>query len=61
MSITEIEAKAREPQDLKRIKEDPEAEITATEDAIKVAMDDRGADHRRSLQDHLEGRHQQPP
>ena len=41
MSITEMEAKARELQELKRMREELEAEITATEDAIKAAMGDR--------------------
>ena len=41
MSITEMEAKARELQELKRMREELEAEITAAEDAIKAAMGDR--------------------
>ena len=41
MSITEMEAKARELQELKRMREELEAEITATEDAIKADMGDR--------------------
>ena len=41
MSITEMEAKAREWQELKRMREELEAEITAMEDAIKAAMGDR--------------------
>lgn len=41
MSITEMEAKARELQELKRMREELEAEITAMEDAIKAAMGDR--------------------
>lgn len=40
MSITEIETKARELQELKRLREELEAEITAAEDAIKAAMGD---------------------
>ena len=38
MSITEMESKARELQELKRMQEDLSAEITAAEDAIKAAM-----------------------
>ena len=41
MSITEMETKARELQELKRMREELEAEITAAEDAIKAAMGDR--------------------
>ena len=41
MSITEMEAKVRELQELKRMREELEAEITAAEDAIKAAMGDR--------------------
>ena len=41
MGITEMEAKARELKELKRMLEELEAEITATEDAIKAAMGDR--------------------
>ena len=41
MSITEMEAKARELQELKRMREKLEAEITAAEDAIKASMGDR--------------------
>lgn len=41
MSITEMENKARELQELKRMREELEAEITAMEDAIKAAMGDR--------------------
>ena len=41
MSITEMEHKARELQELKRMREELEAEIIATEDAIKAAMGDR--------------------
>lgn len=41
MSIIEIESKARELQELKRMREDVDAEITALEDAIKSAMGDR--------------------
>ena len=36
-----IEAQARELQELKRMREDLEAEITTLEDAIKAAMGDR--------------------
>lgn len=38
MSITEMEARARELQELKRMREELEAEISAAEDAIKEAM-----------------------
>lgn len=41
MSITEMETKVRELQELKRMREELEAEITAVEDAIKAAMGDR--------------------
>ncbi len=40
MSITEMENKARELQELKRMREELDAEITAAEDAIKAAMGD---------------------
>ena len=40
MSITEMENKARELQELKRMREELDAEITATEDTIKAAMGD---------------------
>lgn len=40
MSITEMETKARELQELKRMREELDAEIAATEDAIKAAMGD---------------------
>lgn len=38
MSIIEMENKARELQELKRMREELEAEITGREDAIKAAM-----------------------
>lgn len=38
MSIIEMENKARELQELKRMREELEAEITGLEDAIKAAM-----------------------
>lgn len=41
MSIFELESKAKELQELKRMREDVEAEITALEDAIKAAMGER--------------------
>ncbi len=41
MSITEMENKARELQELKRMREELDAEITAAEDAIKEAMGDQ--------------------
>lgn len=41
MSIFELESKARELQELKRMREDVDAEITVLEDAIKAAMGDR--------------------
>lgn len=41
MSIIELESKARELQELKRMREDVDAEITALEDAIKAAMGER--------------------
>ena len=40
MSITEMEAKAHELQELKRMREELEAEIEAAQDAIKAAMGD---------------------
>ena len=40
MSIKEIEAKAKELQELKRMREELEAEIDALEDAIKASMGD---------------------
>ena len=40
MSIMEMESKARELQELKRMREELEAEIEATQDAIKAAMGD---------------------
>ena len=41
MSIMELQAKAKELRELKRMAEELDAEITATEDAIKAAMGDR--------------------
>lgn len=41
MSIIELESKARELQELKRMREDVDAEITALEDAIKAELGDR--------------------
>lgn len=38
MSIIEMESKARELQELKRMREELEAEIAGLEDAIKAAM-----------------------
>lgn len=38
MSVIEMENKARELQELKRMREELEAEITGLEDAIKAAM-----------------------
>lgn len=38
MSIIEMESKARELQELKRMREELEAEIAGLEDAIKTAM-----------------------
>lgn len=38
MSIKEIEAKAKELQELKRMREELDAEISTLEDAIKVSM-----------------------
>lgn len=40
MSIQEIEVKARELQELKRMREELETAITDTENAIKAAMGD---------------------
>ena len=40
MSIKEIEAKAKELQELKRMREELDAEITTLEDAIKASMGD---------------------
>ena len=41
MSINEIEAKAHELQELKRLREELDAEIEAAQDAIKAAMGDQ--------------------
>ena len=41
MSIFEMEAKARELKELKMLREELDAEITAVEDQIKTAMGDR--------------------
>lgn len=38
MSIKEIESKARELQELKRLREELDAEVTALEDEIKASM-----------------------
>ena len=40
MSITELESKARDLQELKRMREELDAEIEAAQDAIKAAMGD---------------------
>lgn len=40
MSIKEIEAKAKELQELKRMREELDAEIAMLEDAIKASMGD---------------------
>ena len=44
MSIQNIEAKAKELQELKRMKEELEAEITSLEDAIKAEMTERNTE-----------------
>lgn len=41
MSINEMETRARELKELKRMQEELQAEITAIEDAIKAAMGDQ--------------------
>ncbi len=41
MSIMEMASKAQELQELKRMREELDAEITAAEDAIKAAMGDQ--------------------
>jgi predicted phage-related endonuclease len=41
MSIMELQARAKELRELKRMAEELEAEITAAEDAIKAAMGDQ--------------------
>ena len=41
MSIMEMASKAQELQQLKRMREELDAEITAAEDAIKAAMGDQ--------------------
>jgi len=41
MSIMEMETKARELQELKRMKEELEAEIASIEDTIKASMGDQ--------------------
>lgn len=43
MSIMEMAAKAKELQELKRMREELEAEIEAAQDAIKAAMGDQEA------------------
>ena len=43
MSIKEIESKAQELQELRRMKEELEAEIEAAQDEIKAAMGDQEA------------------
>lgn len=43
MSIKEMETKARELQELKRMREELDAEIEAAQDAIKAAMGDQEA------------------
>ena len=43
MSIKEMEIKARELQELKRMREELDAEIEAAQDAIKAAMGDQEA------------------
>ncbi len=43
MSIKELESKAQELQELKRMKEELEAEIEAAQDEIKAAMGDQEA------------------
>ncbi|HNW86697.1 MAG TPA: hypothetical protein PKJ47_07150 [Candidatus Limiplasma sp.] len=44
MSIKELEAKAQTLKELQRMQEELEAEITATQDAIKEVMTQQGAD-----------------
>lgn len=44
MSIKDLETKAREIHELKRLREEIEAEITAAEDEIKSVMNALGAD-----------------
>jgi len=44
MSIQNIEAKAKELQELKRMKEELEAEITSLEDEIKAEMTERNTE-----------------
>ena len=41
MSIKEIESKAKELQELKRLREELDAEMTALEDEIKAFMGDQ--------------------
>lgn len=43
MSIKDMEAKAQELQELKRMREELDAEIEAAQDAIKAAMGDQEA------------------
>ena len=43
MSIKELEIKAQELQELKRLREELDAEIEAAQDAIKAAMGDQEA------------------
>ena len=44
MSTVELETKVTDLQELKRMREDLEAEITAIEDALKAYMTDKGLD-----------------
>lgn len=44
MSIKDLETKAREIRELKRMREEIDAEITAAEDEIKAVMNALGAD-----------------
>lgn len=44
MSTTELETKVTDLQELKRMKEELEAEITALEDALKEHMTEKGID-----------------
>lgn len=45
MSTTELETKITDLQELKRMREDLDAEITTLEDQLKAHMTDEGIDH----------------
>lgn len=60
MSAIEIQSKARELKELKVMKEELEAAITAIEDALKAAMGDREENVLRRIQADLPDRQHVP-